>query len=149
MVSPENIARNTPFLVERRRELRVTQPGSVNVTISQSDAPVTFPAAVVDASDGGMCIRHWRKELSIGDEVQVSPAAPDGQHDPFTATVAWNWTVGPVVMSGLEKCRSHQNDAAIRTSSDRNTKASNVSSIIWASLTLLVFVLGWYFTKLW
>jgi hypothetical protein len=151
MVSPENLTRNSPFLVERRREPRVTQPGSVNITVSQSDAAITFPAAVVDASGGGMCIRHWRKELAIGEEVKVSSIGSDGQSDPFRATVAWNWTVGPVVMSGLEKCnQQHQlNLNAPRTFTKSNGKIAKVSSLLWASLTVLVVVLGWFFIKIW
>jgi hypothetical protein len=148
MVSSQNLTRNTPFLVERRRELRVSQPGSVNITLRQSNTAITFPAAVVDTSEGGMCIRHWRKELVIGDEVKVSLSGSDGEAELFSATVAWNWTVGPVVMSGLEKAdREKQvNSKQAGTSGDRKTK---LSSVIWASLTVLAFALGWLFTKIW
>lgn len=126
----------------------MSQPGSVNITLSQSDTAITFPAAVVDTSEGGMCIRHWRKELVIGDEVKVSTSGSDGESELFSATVAWNWTVGPVVMSGLEKAHRQKqiNSKQAGTSGDRKTK---LSSVIWASLTVLAFALGWLFTKIW
>lgn len=151
MLSQNNLSKNSPFLVERRREPRVFQPGSVNITVSHPDGAITFPAAVVDSSGGGMCIRHWRKELAIGRQVRVSSGSEDGSADSFIASVAWNWTVGPVVMSGLEKCDSEEPDGprSPNTLSNRNTKNAKTRSILWASLTLLVFVLGWFFTKMW
>jgi hypothetical protein len=148
MVLREHTGRNSPFLVERRREPRVPQPGSVNVTFNQPDGAITFPAAVVDSSGGGMCIRHWRKELAIGHQVKISPASADGPSDSFIASVAWNWTVGPVVMSGLEKCAAEQT----RHNSSRsfaNSRLGRTSSILWACATVLAFVLGWFFTRIW
>jgi len=99
---------------------------------------------VVNSSRRGLCVRHWRKGLVIGEELHLcSPSHPE-----IPVRVAWNWTVGPVVMSGLQLLQS---DSATAQAIDylemrtplRRMRAPAAITVI----TLLVLLLAWYFVR--
>lgn len=88
---------------ERRQQSRIIQPHAAEVLVQEPGGEATFHAVLVNTSDGGMCIRHWRRDLAIGQTARISsPAFPETK-----ARVIWNWTVGPVVISGLQRLESH------------------------------------------
>jgi len=151
----------TPHLVaqndDRRTELRVSQSSTAEITIAQAGESASFQAVLVNTSEGGMCIRHWHKELANGQTVRVSsPVFPD-----TSARVAWNWAVGPVVISGLQKVEDHTGRGTLlQFASNRDAKSSqgNIPNRNRLRLRLYVFagaagmllVAGWHFrTALW
>lgn len=83
---------------DRRREPRSIAHGSVEVIIEEPAETAEFQAVLVDSSPGGLCIRHWSKELSRGQQVLVR-SVDLGE---ARAHVVWNWAIGPVVMTGLQ-----------------------------------------------
>ncbi|HWC18625.1 MAG TPA: PilZ domain-containing protein, partial [Terriglobales bacterium] len=74
-------------LVERRRDERVTQPESVKVCLEQPGKDLEFHAVLVNVSCSGLAIRHWRKELAVGQKVRIAFLAK-GE---VLARVMWNW----------------------------------------------------------
>lgn len=85
--------------IERRSQPRINQPHSAEVLIEQPRGNIAFPAVLVDTSQSGMCIRHWHKDLTVGQVTRISSPA----FSEAAARVVWNWAVGPVVISGLQK----------------------------------------------
>src|SRR2546423_7694366 len=80
---------------ERRQESRLAAHGTVRI---RPYGQQEFLAVVVNSSHGGLCIRHWHKGLTAGEELLVCSSS----EEELTVRVAWNWMVGPVVMSGLQ-----------------------------------------------
>ena len=70
MLNPEEL-QQTAEQVDRRRESRVNQPASVTVRTEQPGRTGKFHAVLVNSSIGGLAIRHWRKELLVGQQVRV------------------------------------------------------------------------------
>src|SRR5919204_4498381 len=92
---------------ERRHESRTPAHGAVTLKTIALEKRDEFHAVVINSSHGGLCIRHWRKGLTAGDELFLcSPS-----HNEIPVRVAWNWTVGPVVMSGLQLLHPDSGDA--------------------------------------
>ena len=151
---PHLVAQND----ERRTEPRVSQSSTAEITIAQPGEKVSFQAVLVNTSEGGLCIRHWHKELAKGQPVQVSsPIFPD-----TSARVAWNWAVGPVVISGLQKVEDHPGRGALlQFASNRHVKSSKGSIIpqwnrlrlrpyLFAAAAGMLLVAGWHFrSALW
>lgn len=133
-------------LVERRRDQRVNQPESVKVRIDEPGAEGEFQAVLVNISCSGFAIRHWRKELTVGQKVRIALLAK-GE---IVARVMWNWAVGPVVISGLERVQS----APVigfgpRVQATPSGAISRFSARTWflaAGMGLLA-VIGWYLTN--
>jgi hypothetical protein len=78
------------------------------------------------------------------------------------AQVVWNWSVGPVVISGLERLLDGATDAfrsrrrifgiVARSGAQENQPSSATKSRSWifAGLAALLIAAGWYVTtKLW
>ena len=92
---------------ERRRYPRNPQPHTAEVRIQHADGDVASQAVVINSSVDGMCIRHWHKDLSIGETARVSsPSFPE-----MLARVVWHWSVGPMMISGLQKIKDHPEHA--------------------------------------
>jgi len=147
MPNPEELDQIAAEQVERRRESRVNQPASVTVWTEQPGRGEKFQAVLVNSSTGGLAIRHWRKELLIGQQVRVSC----GQRGEMLAAVIWNWAVGPVVISGLNRLE-HADFPPIRVrsvvecleqGSGTNVRAK-VRSWMWAALMGVLILAGWY-----
>lgn len=145
MESPEPQVCEQVF-VDRRRDERVNQPESVKVWVDEPGAETEFQAVLVNISCSGFAIRHWRKELSVGQKVRIA-FLTKGE---IMARVMWNWTVGPVVISGLER----EQTAPIigfgpRTDSapDSTISRSNARAWFLAAGTGLLVVIGWYLTN--
>src|SRR5689334_13996624 len=101
---------------DRRHETRTPAHGAVTLRIS-AEKREEFHAVVINSSHGGLCIRHWRKGLTTGDElVLCSPS-----HAEVPVRVAWNWTVGPVEMSGLQLMNSGSGAAEALDYLDKQT----------------------------
>ncbi len=83
---------------ERRQEQRTIGHGSLNVHVEQAGAMEEFNALLVDSSQSGLCIRHWRKGLPVGQPLRIRSSSSNE----VQAEIKWNWSVGPVVMSGLK-----------------------------------------------
>jgi hypothetical protein len=150
---PHLVAQND----ERRTDPRVSQSSTAEITIAQPGEKVSFQAVLVNTSEGGLCIRHWHKELCKGQPVRVSsPAFPDA-----SARVAWNWAVGPVIISGLQKIEDHSGlGALLHFASDRHAKSSDGNTpkrnrlrlrpYLFAGAAGVLLVAGWHFrTALW
>lgn len=132
--------------VDRRRDERVNQPEAVKVWVDEPGAQTEFQAVLVNISCSGFAIRHWRKELSVGQRVRIA-LLTKGE---IIARVMWNWTVGPVVISGLER----EQTAPIigfgpRTDSAPDLAISRSNARAWflAAGTGLLVVIGWYLTN--
>jgi hypothetical protein len=132
--------------VERRRDGRVNQPESVKVWVDEPGAETEFQAVLVNISCSGFAIRHWRKELSVGQRVRIALLAK-GE---IVARVMWNWAVGPVVISGLERVQNApvigfgpRADLAPSGAISR----SNARAWFLAAGTGLLVVIGWYLTN--
>jgi len=132
--------------VDRRRDERVNQPESVKVWVDEPSAETEFQAVLVNISCSGFAIRHWRKELSVGQKVRIALLT----RGEIIARVMWNWTVGPVVISGLER----EQTAPIigfgpRTDSAPDLAISRSNARAWflAAGTGLLVVIGWYLTN--
>ena len=132
--------------VDRRRDERITQPESVKVWVDEPGAETEFQAVLVNISCSGFAIRHWRKELSVGQKVHIALLAK-GE---IVARVMWNWTVGPVVISGLER---EQTGPVIGfgprpdSAGDLFISRSNARAWFLAAGTGLLVVIGWYLTN--
>jgi hypothetical protein len=132
--------------VDRRRDERVNQPESVKVWVDEPGAETEFQAVLVNISCSGFAIRHWRKELSVGQKVRIALLT----RGEIVARVMWNWAVGPVVISGLER----EQTAPIigfgpRTDSAPDLMISRSNARAWflAAGTGLLVVIGWYLTS--
>lgn len=132
--------------VERRRDERVNQPESVKVWVDEPGAETEFQAVLVNISCSGFAIRHWRKELSVGQRVRIALLSK-GE---IVARVMWNWAVGPVVISGLERVQSAPlMGFGPRTAvlSSGTVSKSSVRAWFLAAGTGLLVVIGWYLTN--
>ena len=132
--------------VERRRDERVNQPESVKVWVDEPGAETEFQAVLVNISCSGFAIRHWRKELSVGQRVRIALLSK-GE---IVARVMWNWAVGPVVISGLERVQSAPlMGFGPRTAvlSSGTMSKSSVRAWFLAAGTGLLVVIGWYLTN--
>lgn len=96
------LPQNDSLPSDRRREPRIDHPAPVAVRMKDGNDEIDFNAVLVNTSTGGLAIRHWRKDLAIGQKVLIT-CMSIGQ---IAADVMWNWTVGPLVISGLRKCDS-------------------------------------------
>jgi hypothetical protein len=144
MLNPEESQQIAAEHVDRRREPRVNQPAGVTVRVEQPGGGEEFHAVLVNASDGGFAIRHWRRDLVIGQRVRISDAA---QHE-IAASVMWNWAVGPVVISGLCREMVPTASAHFRQMYDRprpDESNSRLQGWAWAGLTGLIAAAAWYF----
>ena len=160
MTHQEKAHRLTAEAMERRSQPRATQPDAAEVLIQHPDGNVTFQAVLVNTSHGGMCIRHWHKELAIGQMAQISsPAFPRA-----AARVVWNWTVGPVVISGLQKLGSQPDSQGVLAGSafpflhasgptdggSSATTRTKLRSRLLGVMGGIVLIAGWHFrTALW
>lgn len=135
---------NVVEIAERRRDPRVNRPEAVKAWIEQDGERTEFQAVLVNISDGGLSVRHWRKDLKVGQEIFLQlPSRGE-----LSATVMWNWTVGPVVISGLEKLQSAPIlgiDTRRRIESAARS-ASEVAPLWWlvAGVAGILVLLGWY-----
>jgi len=146
-MQPEAQVSQEELHVERRRGERVNQPQSVTVSLDPPGKDLDFHAVLVNVSCSGLAIRHWRKELAVGQRVRIAFLAK-GE---VLARVMWNWAVGPVVISGLERV---QESPVIgfgprpEAESDGIAGPRTVSrGWLLAALTGLLFVVGWYFSS--
>lgn len=152
MVNPEELEQITAENVERRREPRVNQPAGVTVRVEEPSGGEEFHAVLVNASDCGFAIRHWRRDLPIGQKVRIS----DPSRHEIAASVIWNWAVGPVVISGLSR-----ESVPAPTTHFRQVIGDSQAGLIearlrsqtwaWAALTgLMAVAAAWYFgSKIW
>ena len=144
MVNPDELEQIAVEQLERRREPRLNQPAGVTVRVEQPNGGEEFHAVVVNSSDGGFAIRHWRRDLVVGQKVRIS----DPSRHEIAASVMWNWAVGPVVISGL--CREAEHTAHFRGLYDR-PKAGfrdtdpRFQAWTWAAVTGLLAAAAWYF----
>jgi hypothetical protein len=132
--------------VERRRDERVNQPDSVKVCLEHTGDDAEFQAVLVNVSCSGLAIRHWRKELPVGQRVRIGLLAK-GE---IVARVMWNWAVGPVVISGLER---EQSGPAVgfgpRSSIEHENPTKKMAFPMWMLPALLgvLIAVGWYLTN--
>jgi hypothetical protein len=143
---------------ERRDQPRDNQPNAAEVLIRRPEGDVSFQAVLVNSSPGGMCIRHWRRDLTVGQQLRLlSPAFHNSE-----ARVVWNWSVGPVVISGLQKIESHSDHRGVllRFPSNSHTinsgegvsaaKRMKVRVYLLGTASGILLIAGWIFrTKLW
>lgn len=146
MVNPEELEQIAAERLERRRELRVNQPAGVTVRVEQPGGGEEFQAVLVNASDGGFAIRHWRRDLPVGQKVRISYPS----RNEIAASVIWNWAVGPVVISGLSREQVPTPSAYLRGIPNRLQAAgveshSRLHAWTWAALTGLIAAAAWYF----
>ena len=145
MVNPEELQQIAAEQVDRRRDPRLNQPAGVTVRVEQQDGGGEFQAVLVNASDGGFAIRHWRRDLLVGQKVRISYPS----RDEVAACVIWNWAVGPVVISGL--CRESAVGAfganfpgMQRANGGFADSNSRLQAWAWAALTGLMAAAAWY-----
>ena len=145
MVNPEELEQIAAEQVERRRAPRVNQPAGVTVRVEQSGEGDEFQAVLVNASDCGFAIRHWRRDLPVGQKVRISsPSRPE-----ISAYVIWNWAVGPVVISGLSREAVPTPSVNLRGLLERPKAGliesnSRFQAWTWAALTGLLAAAAWY-----
>lgn len=137
---------------ERRGEPRTGHPNSAEVLIEEPGRTVAFQAVLINDSHGGMCIRHWSKDLAIGRTVRISsPAFPQ-----TAARVVWNWAVGPVVISGLQRVEDHSSARTVLLSfikDPRTSSGEGISSLARGQLRTyllgtaagLLLIAAWFF----
>jgi|SRR5438270_870907 len=131
---------------ERRRDARVNQPDSVKVCLEHTGDEAEFQAVLVNVSCSGLAIRHWRKELPVGQRVRIGLLAK-GE---IVARVMWNWAVGPVVISGLERV---QTGPAVgfgpRSEIEPENVVKKTALRMWVlpALAGVLIVVGWYLTN--
>lgn len=145
MVNPDELEQFAAEQVERRREPRLTQPAGVTVRVEQPGGGEEFHAVLVNASDGGFAIRHWRRDLIVGQRVRIS----DHSSHEIAASVMWNWAVGPVVISGLCREAAHAASAHFRGLYERPKAGlmesnSRFQAWAWAAVTGLLAAAAWY-----
>lgn len=144
--------------IDRRSHPRVNQPAAAEILIHERDGDKSFQAVLVNTSDGGMCIRHWRKDLIVGQTLRISSDAVSSTE----ATVIWNWSVGPVVMSGLERTEGASNRRGLLRAFPSSlgpvfdngitsvAKQNRLRPYLLASGVGILLIAGWYFrTALW
>ena len=146
MLNPEELQQIAAEHVDRRREPRVNQPAGVTVRVEQPGGGEEFHAVLVNASDGGFAIRHWRRDLIVGQRVRIS----DASQREIAASVMWNWAVGPVVISGLCREAVHTASTHFRGLYDRPRAGfmesnSRLQAWTWAAVTGLLAAAAWYF----
>ncbi len=132
--------------VDRRRGERVNQPESVKVWVDEPGVETEFQAVLVNISCSGFAIRHWRKELSVGQRVRIALLT----RGEIVARVMWNWAVGPVVISGLERVQTAPVigfGPRVDAESDLPISRSNARAWFLAAGTGLLVVIGWYLTN--
>jgi hypothetical protein len=144
---------------ERRDQPRDNQPNAAEVLIRRPDGDVSFKAVLVNSSPGGMCIRHWRRDLAVGQQLRLSSPALHNSE----ARVVWNWAVGPVVISGLQKIESPSDHRGLLLRFPSNSihtirsgeevsaaKRMKVRMYLLGTASGIVLIAGWIFrTKLW
>ncbi|MBV9072167.1 MAG: PilZ domain-containing protein [Acidobacteria bacterium] len=156
MTTPEPAQRGEGQFIERRREPRHSQPAAVKVKVSQEGGGVEFDAIMIDSSSNGLAIRHWRKDLNIGRDLRIRlQAGPQSLAYDFLAQVVWNWSVGPVVISGLERVLNSadrtrtsargRGETSISSGEQGLAGAGKSRSWIFAVFGALLIVAGWYF----
>lgn len=146
MVNPDELEQIAADQMERRRQPRLNQPAGVTVRVEQPDGGEEFHAVLVNSSDGGFAIRHWRRDLVVGQKVRISGPS---RHE-IAAAVMWNWAVGPVVISGL--CREAVHTASThfrglygRPRAGFMESNSRLQAWTWAAVTGLLAAAAWYF----
>jgi PilZ domain len=149
MTIPESVQQRVVEFIDRRREPRDNQPAAVKVEMEQPGGPVEFQAVLVNSSSGGLAIRHWRRDLAVDQQVRILfPSRGE-----FAAQVIWNWSVGPVVISGLEKTepgRILRIDGCPRSHFLDRIRPLASRSLMFALFGALLVVAGWYFgSKIW
>jgi hypothetical protein len=129
---------------ERRHESRIPAHGAVTLKTSAAEKRDEFHAVVINSSHGGLCVRHWRRGLTAGDGLLLcSPS-----HDEIPVRVAWNWTVGPVVMSGLQLMNPDSGAEALNyLEKETALRRMRVPAAITAVVLLGLFV-AWYLARL-
>jgi hypothetical protein len=142
MLNHEEVEQGVVQARERRREARVERPAPVKVCMEHGDGKTEFQAVLVNTSSTGLAIRHWRKELSVGQQICIT----GDLLGEIVARVMWNWTVGPLVISGLKKLEKSSIALVDRCRSANATKTGNPNSRswLWAALTGLLIVVTWY-----
>ena len=127
---------------DRRREPRIDHPAPVEVRLNDGKADADFNAVLVNTSTGGLAIRHWRKDLAIGQRVLIS-CISIGQ---IAAHVMWNWTVGPLVISGLRKSEGHPQAAlnAEQAGCAKATPPPKLRALVLAVMVVLLAMATWY-----
>jgi hypothetical protein len=143
MLNREEVTQDPVPVSERRRQPRVERPAPVKVCMEHADGRAEFQAVLVNTSSTGLAIRHWRKELSVGQNIRVTG---DLLGD-IVARVVWNWTVGPLVISGLQKLENRSILLVDRCSPAGLTTHSAPAksrSWLWAALTGLLIVVIWF-----
>jgi hypothetical protein len=157
MTQPENP--QPAEQIERRDQPRVNQPNAAEVLIRRPEGDLSFQAVVVNSSPGGMCIRHWRRDLAVGQQLRLSSPAFHNSE----ARVVWNWSVGPVVISGLQKLEGHSDHRAVLLRFPSNSihtinpgeevsaaKRMKVRMYLLGTASAIALIAGWIFrTKLW
>lgn len=130
---------------ERRHESRIPAHGAVTLKISAAEKPDEFHAVVINSSHGGLCIRHWRRGLTAGDGLLLcSPS-----QDEIPVRVAWNWTVGPVVMSGLQLMNADSGDGQALAYLEKQTTLRRMRvPVAITGVALLMLVVAWYLARL-
>lgn len=129
---------------ERRHESRIPAHGAVALRINGAEKHEEFHAVVINSSHGGLCVRHWRKGLTAGDELLLCSTS----HGEVPVRVAWNWTVGPVVMSGLQLMNTDSGAAeAIDYLEKQTTLRRMRTPVAITGLALLVLFAAWYFAR--
>lgn len=145
MITPGPAQERVTEFIDRRREPRDSQPAPVKVAMEQDGGCVEFDAVMVDSSTGGLAIRHWRRELTMGRQIRISVPGR-GQ---FVAQVVWNWSVGPVVISGLEKVQPGtllSIGTRCRTPEQGLPGAKTSWRWVFAACAVLLIAAGWYLT---
>jgi hypothetical protein len=130
---------------ERRHESRIPAHGAVTLKINAAEKRDEFNAVVINSSHGGLCIRHWRRGLTAGDALLLcSPS-----HDEIPVRVAWNWTVGPVVMSGLQLMNADSGAAEALDYLDKQTALRRMRAPVAITGVVLLFLfVAWYLGRL-
>jgi hypothetical protein len=114
--------------------------------MEQAGGDIEFQAVLVNMSCSGLAIRHWRRELMVGQKVRLALAAK-GE---IVARVMWNWAVGPVVISGLERIQSSPVIGfGPRPPMPMGLFARSSAYRTWLLATLggILVVFGWYLTN--
>ena len=145
MLNREEVAQSTEPGSERRREPRIERPAPVKVCMERADGKAEFQAVLVNTSTTGLAIRHWRKELSVGQQICVT----GDLLGEIVARVMWNWTVGPLVISGLQKLEKSSMALVehCRASATNAAAPARSRSWLWAALTGLLIVVTWYVSR--
>lgn len=129
-------------IADRRRAARVPQSGQVVVCAERGEKVLEFHAVLMDASAGGLAIRHWNKDLAPGQQVRIA----EEQRGEIRARVRWNWAVGPVVISGLET--EQPADVVMlpvrQANTSRLSMSPTVRTLIAAVAGSLLLMIGWH-----